>query len=82
MIYKIPKMKKRHIAESSLKLQNFYTTMDAEIIDILEVEDDEPPEAPVPTEGIVFKAANDTRWDSTRVLLKTRRDNAGESKNS
>lgn len=82
LVFKMPEMKKRNIAESSLKLQNFYVTMDEVVSEILEIEDDDedvhanPP--PLPTAGVTFKASNDTRWDSTRVLLKTRRENEGE----
>lgn len=85
LVYKMPELKKRNIAESSLKLQNFFVAMDEVVSEILEIEDDDANDdilvnlvsAPLPTAGVTFKASNDTRWDSTRVLLQTRRVNEG-----
>lgn len=84
LAFRIPEMRKRNIIESSLQLQNFFVTMEETITEILDVEDDDvevdlsQARAPVPSGGVSFKPANDTRWDSTRVLLETRRANEGK----
>lgn len=58
---------------SSDKVQNFYMKLDNQIADILETEDVE-----IEIQLEILKKSNDTRWDSTRILLKTWRENEGK----
>lgn len=83
LTYKLPDLRKQTIEDQSLQLQEFYKKLDEQIAEILEIEDDDEvvevhTRAPTIIPPVAFKNSNDTRWDSTRILLKTRRENEGE----
>lgn len=84
LVYKLPELKKESIEEQSVEVQNFFLLLDDKISEILEtepgdIEIDVPMDVPRVTSTETFKNSNDTRWDSTRILLKTRRENEGKS---
>lgn len=87
LAYKLPDLKKQSIEGESIKVQQFYLLLDEGISDILDIETEDitegdvqqvVPEAdvisPRVTQQVSFKNSNVTRWDSTRLMLKTRRD--------
>lgn len=78
------------IEEQSKKVQAFFISLDENITDLLEVESDDINEQAeqltirtvmIPTMQPIesFENSNDTRWGSTQVMLKSRRENEGNN---